>query len=290
MKSYFSLSIPEPCHEDWSKMTPNDRGRYCQSCSKTVIDFTTMNIEEIQDYIHNHRDQRICGHIKQSQLDTLNLRIPKRIFDQKMSFNRLFLLALLLSMGLTLFSCKDDQGNIKKIESIEIIETQQVVSDSIQCKESAEEQPLVSLQKQKDSIPKPKVIEPPIVDGLIIMGELPLPIHAKKDEAQFKDTPGGLTQKERKTYFNDRINAFVIDHFRISQGEFNLSGKQKIYSQFTIDQTGKVTDINVRGPHPYFEKEVLRVLKLLPEFIPAKQGDMNVSMTYNLPITFLNKD
>ena len=73
MKTRYSISIPRPCHENWSEMSPNEKGRFCQSCSKIVVDFTKMEIVDVQAFIHNNKEQRICGHIKQSQLDTINL-------------------------------------------------------------------------------------------------------------------------------------------------------------------------------------------------------------------------
>jgi len=32
MSKKFQLQIREPCHEDWDKMTPVDKGRFCDSC------------------------------------------------------------------------------------------------------------------------------------------------------------------------------------------------------------------------------------------------------------------
>jgi hypothetical protein len=34
------ISIKEPCHEDWSKMTATEKGAFCQKCALEVIDFT----------------------------------------------------------------------------------------------------------------------------------------------------------------------------------------------------------------------------------------------------------
>ena len=34
------ITIPTPCHENWNEMTPNEMGRHCTVCSKTVKDFT----------------------------------------------------------------------------------------------------------------------------------------------------------------------------------------------------------------------------------------------------------
>jgi len=39
------IHIPEPCSENWDKMTPQGGGRYCLSCDKVVTDFTNMTTE-----------------------------------------------------------------------------------------------------------------------------------------------------------------------------------------------------------------------------------------------------
>jgi len=45
-----SLMIPTPCHEDWDKMTPEEKGRCCASCQKTVLDLTKMGDRELAEF------------------------------------------------------------------------------------------------------------------------------------------------------------------------------------------------------------------------------------------------
>lgn len=123
MKNYYSISIPKPCHEDWNKMTSKDKGRFCNSCVKTVIDFTKMNTSEVQDFIHDNKNNHICGHFKQNQLDSINIYIPSKFLEQRQSFHKLFLLALLITMGTSLMNCTNKNGNKQKIDSIEVIDS-----------------------------------------------------------------------------------------------------------------------------------------------------------------------
>ena len=65
------ITIPKPCNENWNSMSPNKNGRFCNSCNKTVIDFTKMNNPEIQKYfIENSSQERICGHFKLNQIES----------------------------------------------------------------------------------------------------------------------------------------------------------------------------------------------------------------------------
>lgn len=41
------ISIPIPCFEDWDKMTSKANGKYCNSCNKLVVDFTTMPTQDV---------------------------------------------------------------------------------------------------------------------------------------------------------------------------------------------------------------------------------------------------
>ncbi len=52
--------ITEPCNEKWEAMTPNDKGRFCALCDKTVVDFTSMSYEEIIQTLQN-KEGRLCA-------------------------------------------------------------------------------------------------------------------------------------------------------------------------------------------------------------------------------------
>jgi hypothetical protein len=62
------IQIAEPCHENWDAMTPNEQGRHCGSCCKTVVDFTHWEPEDILVYLQNNTNT--CGRIPAAYLDT----------------------------------------------------------------------------------------------------------------------------------------------------------------------------------------------------------------------------
>lgn len=62
------LSIPQPCHQSWNEMTPADKGRFCQSCQKTVTDFSTLSDSQFIDLLKN-KQTSACGRFTASQLN-----------------------------------------------------------------------------------------------------------------------------------------------------------------------------------------------------------------------------
>lgn len=68
MKKSLHLNIPTPCHENWQNMTPKQQGRFCQSCQKTVVDFTNMSDAAILNYFKN-ANGRVCGRLNKNQLE-----------------------------------------------------------------------------------------------------------------------------------------------------------------------------------------------------------------------------
>ncbi|WP_347923077.1 energy transducer TonB [Pontimicrobium sp. SW4] len=168
MKNYYSISIPKPCHEDWNTMTPKEKGRFCDSCSKTVIDFTNMRTHEIQDFIIKNKNNRICGHFKQTQLDSINLRIPSHVLSKKHSFNKLFLIALMIIMGTSLFSCTNKRGKKQKIDSVEVIDTLNKKAINIIELVPTINTDSISKKTAKTNPEETKIIEPQI-DGEIII-------------------------------------------------------------------------------------------------------------------------
>lgn len=67
MKKAITIRIPEPCHEDWQKMTPTEKGKFCKVCTKEVVDFTAKTDEDLVKILS--KGSATCGRFKKTQLN-----------------------------------------------------------------------------------------------------------------------------------------------------------------------------------------------------------------------------
>jgi hypothetical protein len=67
MKQKIQIAIPAPCHKGWQNMTPVEKGRFCATCQKTVLDFTYLSDNEIIKVVT--KNDTLCARINVSQLN-----------------------------------------------------------------------------------------------------------------------------------------------------------------------------------------------------------------------------
>lgn len=282
MERKYKITIPKPCHENWDIMTPNENGRFCLSCSKTVVDFTSMVPDEIQHFFVQNQNNKICGRFRKSQLDSVIVQIPSRVLYAQTNYYKMFLLALFIAMGTTLFSCADKEGNKKKIDKVE------VVKDTIKTEHTAVgktrigpndslkyppppppkvdqvkfvKNPVENTKKEKSSnIDSKKKTEEPVYNGGI----------AVETNAEF---PGGI----------DQFYTFFEKEFKKPEGS-NI-GKLKIILAFAVEKNGSVSYLQSQPAiDEPFEKELIRVLSLCPKWQPGETNGKKVRRMYSLPI------
>jgi hypothetical protein len=115
MTPKFKISIPEPCHEDWSKMTPTEKGRHCKACSKEVIDFTHFSNEALHKRIT--QGESLCGRFLPHQLDT-PLTIERK--KNSISFSKI---AATLALPLSVISTNISNAQESKSKTEQTINT-----------------------------------------------------------------------------------------------------------------------------------------------------------------------
>lgn len=99
------LHIPEPCHENWDGMTPNEQGAFCLSCQKNVIDFSTKTIGEIKSFFQKLPEtEHVCGRFEKQQLKELSFDDFYRKFRRWNFLHKAAVICFFI-FGLSLFSC-----------------------------------------------------------------------------------------------------------------------------------------------------------------------------------------
>lgn len=105
MAKNVQLTIPDACHEDWTKMTAAEKGRYCMACQKNVIDFTNMSDREIMHHI-TRSTGGVCGRLHADQLNrNMTARKESRLPWLKYFF-QFTLPAFLISIKANAQDCK----------------------------------------------------------------------------------------------------------------------------------------------------------------------------------------
>ncbi|SFE54678.1 hypothetical protein SAMN05518672_107167 [Chitinophaga sp. CF118] len=109
------LYIPEPCHEDWNNMLPENKGRHCLQCCKTVIDFTSWEATDIAAYLKANASQKVCGRFKEEQLNEPVEETIHRIYYSNLSVFKKIAAIVVIVFGIAGASCNMDvQGKIAK--------------------------------------------------------------------------------------------------------------------------------------------------------------------------------
>ena len=61
----------------------------------------------------------------------------------------------------------------------------------------------------------------------------------------------------------------------------------RVIVQFVVEKDGSVTDVHVaRSVDPSLDKEAVRVVKIMPKWIPGKQNGSAVRVKYTVPVLF----
>lgn len=126
----------------------------------------------------------------------------------------------------------------------------------------------------------------------LIICILILSISAGKLYSQDRAKAGfGVTVVQSQPQFpggEDSLISFLKNNLRYPQ-EAKLAWIQgRVFVGFLIDYTGKIKDIKVlSGVNQQLDDEALRVVHMMPEWIPGKIGETNVDTRYILPIEFV---
>lgn len=108
------ISIPKPCHENWDNMLPEEQGRHCLSCCKTVIDFSNWDNESIVTYLKQKNSERVCGRFSTDQIE--RQAAPQQELVHKVMRSRIPLLRKIAAIIILCFGLTGmEEANAQKI-------------------------------------------------------------------------------------------------------------------------------------------------------------------------------
>lgn len=296
MDKKHKVSVPEPCHENWNKMIPKDNGRFCLTCTKTVVDFTKMSTDEIQNYFISNQNKSICGRFKDTQLDELTIQIPRHIVYSQTRYNKIFLLALFIAMGTSLFSCTDKDGKKQKINKVEVIEdksskTHTTVGIILPPKNSS--QHVLPPPPRRVRVDQVKFIKPiENTNNKKAENKKDTSFGAKNEEKSNSKNKSSKKELKAKTETVTNKNADLpggIEQFyTFFEKEYKRpenTSKLKIKITFAVEKNGSVSYIESEPAiDKTIEKEIIRVLSLCPKWQPGESNGKKIRMQYSLPI------
>ena len=115
MPKKIQLSIPKPCHEDWNAMTTVEKGKFCGSCQKQVVDFSNMNDRQVAEFFKKPSTGSVCGRFMTDQLDR-EIEIPRKRIPWLKYFFTIALPAFIVSLKAS-GSKTQGQPQVRKINA-----------------------------------------------------------------------------------------------------------------------------------------------------------------------------
>ena len=84
---------------------------------------------------------------------------------------------------------------------------------------------------------------------------------------------------------NEKLGMFLSKNIVLSEEMKTAELKGRVYASFTVERDGSITDVKIIREIGYETgTEVLRVLKVMPKWLPAEQNGRKVRCSYTLPI------
>ncbi|MDA7502007.1 energy transducer TonB [Chitinophagales bacterium] len=268
------FGIKKPCTADYSEMDKTKNGRFCQLCSKEVVNFSAMSTAEIVQHLSATTKERICGKFKAGQLDFVGQEFPNSSLGSHGVNWQKYLLA---ASVLVITSC----GTVSVNEEQDIMTYNE--NDFPHLKSCTERQDsLITAnppieKKNEERFPPPMLGELAVVGNLTFPPEPPVhdgPYAIVDEQAQF---PGGQEALLKYIYTNVDFSGL-----REAHSVFGL-----VVVRFVVDENGKVNDPKiVRSISEAAGEKVLRLVREMPDWKPGTLNGITVSSYYNLPVRF----
>ena len=107
----------------------------------------------------------------------------------------------------------------------------------------------------------------------------PEPVTEIVDETvdQMASYPGGIPA----------LMGFLNENIKYPEQAEREGIEGRVVAGFIVERDGSVSNIEIlKSVHPLLDAEVVRVMSLMPNWIPGKQHGMPIRTRYSMPVTF----
>ncbi|MEJ6590257.1 MAG: energy transducer TonB [Crocinitomicaceae bacterium] len=81
------------------------------------------------------------------------------------------------------------------------------------------------------------------------------------------------------------MNRYIVHHLNLTNMEAYDSGEVLVHVEFVINKNGEISTIKTRGKYPKsIEREVFRMIKSMPKWMPGENEGRKVNSRVHLPI------
>lgn len=296
------IKIAQPCNENWDNMKISLTSRHCQRCEKQVMDFTQMTKEEIIYYLLSNPNANVCGRMQRQQVDFHHEDVPALMNAlSKKGGNTSFLILALVCLSLA--ACKADNRSDATTRKTPTEKTPEPTRMTVG----------IMSANPKNGIPEktipfivspPPVVHPPVVHSPVVMAIDSFPHHpeimgdiailppdvdiiappAPQDPVLsfvevMPEYVGGITA----------MQAFIHKEMSYPTSEKEAGIEGVVYVQFVVHENGTLSDFTVlRGIQggKGLDREALRVVSKMPNWIPGRNNGQNVKAYFRMPIRF----
>jgi hypothetical protein len=275
------IRVPEPCHEDWNKMTPETQGKFCGSCCKTVVDFSGKTDQEIKMILIENSGKKMCGHFKTTQIDRpLTMKVDLNKPAKNMSISKAFAAAVFFIFGSFLFNCKAQSNKIlgrmiiQKPVVKETSEKFMMKGDvSVETIETVETETITPVTTPSPAVIE-SIIEEPMVNGEMTFTETPVN-YKERDFVKGKVSP----QYYEQHLVNKQPEEQIEEQQIVTEPDIKAVPKDSIAILPTIveDPMMYTVGMMVWDPEPGIIDSVAKETIILPEVQEEKVEEVNVS-------------
>jgi len=153
--------------------------------------------------------------------------------------------------------------------------------------EEVEETIIESTESSQDKFVEDVIVNVDDVDVGEVDEDISVPFAVIEHVPVFPGCEDLQTEAEKKACFNRKVQEHIQKNFNYPRTALEMGISGRVFIQFQIDATGKVSNIKKRGPDRLLEDEAVRIIASIPQMKPGTQRGRPTKVGYSIPINFV---